>query len=74
MPVWIESILLIFAKAVVQWAAARAEAEGKKAWEKIEKDKEREETNEENVARYNNANSEAESLQAALDLLNRTRR
>lgn len=74
MPGWIGMILSILARAFIELMMARAEKEGKKALEKIEQDKERGETNEQNVAKYNNATSEAESLQAALDLLNRTRR
>lgn len=71
--VWLEKFLIAFAMAILERAMAKAQQAAQEALARAELEKQRGETNEINVAKYNEAKTQEESLSSALHLLNRTR-
>jgi hypothetical protein len=68
-----ETILSWVVNAILNWLLKRVETEIATAKEAHDKAVERGETNAENLKKYESAQTEAEQIQAALDLLNRRR-
>lgn len=66
----IDAILAWLLKVILDWAFARAKSEALELFERLEKEKERKEINEENIKRYEEAKSRAERIKAATALLN----
>lgn len=69
----LEKFMLKLVEAVLAWAANRAIQEANNVADKIARDKERGEINEENAKKYEGALTRAEQIRNATDLLNRVR-
>jgi predicted outer membrane lipoprotein len=61
-------------KVILDWAFARAKAEATELLEKLKRERERKEINEENVKKYNEAKGRKERIEEALRLINRSKR
>lgn len=70
----LEAILSWICTQILNYLFNKASVAADKAAAQVIKDKERNETNSENLAAYENAKSREESRKAALDLLNRNKR
>lgn len=68
------SIISWIAGELLKWLLGMVEKSIKKHLEDLARDKERKEINEENIKKYEEANDRKKRIEAAIDLLNRSRR